>query len=87
MTDVVRMNDDKKSIIWDLWKSGHPMSTIARMVNKPPATVFSFLRYHGGIKPRSRIRSPIALTLKDREEISRGLAANLIRPEFTRHFL
>jgi len=76
MTDVVRMNDDKKSIIWDLWKSGHPMSTIARMVNKPPATVFSFLRYHGGIKPRSRIRSPIALTLKDREEISRGLAAN-----------
>ena len=76
MTDVVRMNDDKKSIIWDLWKSGHPMSTIARMVNKPPATVFSFLRYHGGIKPRSRTRSPIALTLKDREEISRGLAAN-----------
>jgi IS30 family transposase len=52
------------------------MSLIARVLEKPPATVFSYLLYHGGIQPRARCRRPIALSIEEREEISRGLANN-----------
>jgi len=64
------MNEAKKVVIWKLWQQGQPMSLIGRTVRKPPATVFSYLRYHGGIKPRHS-----SLILEDREEISRGVAA------------
>jgi len=50
------------------------MSFIAADIEKPPATVFSYLLYHGGIEPRTRIRRPDALSLDERELISRGLA-------------
>lgn len=69
------MNEAKKAVVWELWQQGQPMSVIGRTVRKPPATVFSYLRYHGGIKPRQRVPRPSALTLEDREEISRGVAA------------
>jgi len=75
MQESDRMNESKKAVIWDLWQQGQPMSVIARSVRKPPATVFSYLRYHGGIKPRLRAPRPSSLTLEDREEISRGVAA------------
>ena len=51
------------------------MSVIARSVHKPPATVFSYLRYHGGIRPRPRTPLSSSLTLEEREQISRGIAA------------
>ena len=50
------------------------MSFIAADIEKPPATVFSYLRHHGGIEPRTRVRRPDALSLDERELISRGLA-------------
>jgi hypothetical protein len=72
-----RMNDDKKAVKWNHWENGDPMNVIAQTINKPPATIFSYLRYHGGIKPRQRIRSERCLTVEEREEISRGLAMEL----------
>lgn len=69
------MNDSKKEVIWNEWENGIPMIQISRDINKPPATVFSYLRYHGGIQPRQRHRALKALSLKEREEISRDLAA------------
>ena len=75
MQESDRMNEAKKAVIWELWQQGQPMSVIGRTVHKPPATVFSYLRYHGGIKPRQRVPRPSSLTLEDREEISRGVAA------------
>jgi len=68
------MTDIKKATIWDLWRSGSPMSVIASIINKPPATIFSYLQYHGGIEPRRRYRSIYTLSLSEREDISRGLA-------------
>lgn len=50
------------------------MSEIAQAIEKPPATVFSYLRYHGGIQPRVRNRCSSSLSLEEREDISRGLA-------------
>jgi len=68
------MNDQKKAVIWAEWGNGSPMIQIARAIEKPPATVFSYLRYHGGIAPRIRTRASISLTVEEREEISRELA-------------
>lgn len=76
MQNTALMNNDKKSIIWKEWKSGSPMVQIARIIKKPPATIFSYLRYHGGIQPHQHTRCPASLSLEEREEISRGLAAN-----------
>lgn len=53
------------------------MSVICRLIEKPPATVFSYLRYHGGIEPRRRTRRPSALSMLEREGISRGLAVGI----------
>lgn len=70
------MNEAKKDTIWSLWTKGEPMIQIARAIDKPPATIFSYLRYHGGIQPYKQIRAESALSLDEREEVSRGLAAN-----------
>ena len=74
MTKPLPMDDHKKSVIWHEWERGTPMASIARIIDKPPATVFSYLQYHGGIRPRHRFRRAEALSLEEREEISRGIS-------------
>ena len=69
------MTDERKNRIWKLWQRGCPMSDIARDIAKPPATVYSYLLYHGGIKPRERVRRANSLSFEERETISRGLAS------------
>jgi IS30 family transposase len=69
------MNLTRKSTIWQRWKAGISMSAIAKEIAKPPATVFSYLWYHGGIEPRKRSRAKNSLSLCERESISRGLAS------------
>ena len=64
-----------KARIWQLWRKRNPMSVIARDIAKPPATVYSYLLYHGGIKPRQRSRRSDCLSLDERETISCGLAS------------
>ena len=68
------MTHDRKARIWQLWRRGQPMSEIARDIQKPSATVYSYLLYHGGITPRPRVRRPGCLSHEEREAISRGLA-------------
>jgi IS30 family transposase len=68
------MTNERKVRIWGLWEAGWPMSDIARDIAKPPATVYSYLLYHGGIQPRKRIRRATCLSMDEREAISRGLA-------------
>jgi len=68
------MDDQKKAVIWQEWEKGTPMITISRATEKPPATVYSYLQYHGGIQPRQRRRCLKSLSLEEREDISRGLA-------------
>ncbi len=64
MTKPRPMDEQKKSVIWREWERGTPMANIARVIDKPPATVFSYLQYHGGIRPRHRFRRTEALSLK-----------------------
>ncbi len=57
------MDEYKKSIIWDKWGSGHSMAEIAKAIHKSPATIFSYLRYHGGIQPYKRTRRILGFIL------------------------
>lgn len=60
--------------MWDRWKRGESMSSIGRAFNRESSSVYSVLSPTGGIRPQPRKRSRLALTLEEREEISRGLA-------------
>lgn len=67
----------QKSEMWDRWQRGESLSSIGRSFGRASSSIFSHLARTGGIRPPSRIRSQLALTLREREEISRGLAAAL----------
>jgi hypothetical protein len=72
------MTDAQKDEIWRRWRTGGSLSDIGRAVGKFPASIFGLLRLHGGVTPPARHRAVQALTLAEREEISRGLAAALL---------
>ncbi len=51
------------------------MSSIGRHFDCASSSIFPHLAQFGGIRPAARKRSRFALSLMDREEISRGLVA------------
>jgi IS30 family transposase len=59
--------------IWDRWQRGEGLKSIGRVFGKSSGSIFSHLMPFGGIRPRPRRRSRLALTLVEREQISRGL--------------
>jgi len=63
--------------LWQRWKSGQSLSEISRALEKTTGAVFYWLQATGGIPPPPRRRRCLALTLADREEISRGLSAGV----------
>jgi len=64
-----------KKELWDRWKGGESISDVARTLEKPPGSIHGVLKATGGTAPPQRRRPRWALTLAEREEISRGLAA------------
>ena len=65
----------QRSEIWDRWQRGESMSSIGRGFERESSSIFSVLSPSGGIRPAERRRSGRALSLIEREEISRGLVA------------
>jgi len=63
----------QRAEMWDRWQRGDSLNEIGRAFDRPSSSIFGQLSPTGGIRPPSRKRSPIALTLSEREEISRGL--------------
>jgi len=64
-----------KAELWDRWQRGESLKAIGRAFDKPSSSIYFQLAPHGGIRPAPRRRSKLALTLVEREEISRGIAA------------
>ena len=64
----------QRSEIWDRWQAGEPMSSIGRRFDRESSSVFSVISPTGGIRPPVRRRAREALSLFEREEISRGLS-------------
>ena len=65
----------QKSEIWDRWQRGESMSSIGRLFDRDSSSIYPLLLRTGGIRPAKRRRSRLALTLVEREEISRGIVA------------
>ena len=64
-----------KARMWDRWQRGDSMNEIARDLGRYHSSVRRILTLNGGVRPAPRRRSRLALTLAEREEISRGLVA------------
>jgi IS30 family transposase len=66
--------DKQKGEMWDRWQKGETLHSIARLFDRHHTSVRGILAATGGIRPPERCRSQLALTLAEREEISRGIA-------------
>jgi IS30 family transposase len=64
----------QKAEMWDRWQQGETLHSIARSFDRYHTSIRGFLAATGGIRPPERRRSRLALTLSEREVISRGIA-------------
>ena len=69
------MTEVQKSELWRRWRKGESIHEISRALGRRRFTIRSTLKRQGGFTPPVRKRSPDALSLAEREEISRGLSA------------
>jgi IS30 family transposase len=75
----------QRSEIWDRWRAGESMSSIGRRFDRESSSVFSVISPTGGIRPPDRHRSRQALTLSEREGISRWLSMRRSLRSIARH--
>ena len=66
---------EQKTLMWDRWQQGDSIHDIAQLFNRYHSSVQGIFAHSGGIRPPIRRRSVRSLTLAEREEISRGIAA------------
>lgn len=71
----IRYTDSQKAVMWDRWQQGESLHQIARLFDRHHSSVRGILAETGGIRPPIRRRSPRALSLVEREEVSRALVA------------
>jgi IS30 family transposase len=64
----------QKADLWQRWKQGQSLSEIGRALGKHAGSIHGVVSSNGGLIPAVRRRSCWALTLAEREEISRGVA-------------
>src|SRR5271169_2489026 len=71
----VELSAAQRTELWRRWKAGESLHRIGRALDRPHTSIHCLLSHHGGIAPAVRQRALLALTLREREEISRGLAS------------
>jgi transposase, IS30 family len=69
-----RLSASQRVEVWRRWKAGESLHAIGRALGKAHPVIHLLLKRHGGIAPLVRRRSRTALTLQEREDISRGIA-------------
>ena len=67
----------ERSEMWDRWQRGESLNAIARAFETSHSAIFKNFDRFGGIRPPNRQRSRLALTLSEREEISRRVVSGL----------
>jgi IS30 family transposase len=68
-------SESDRQKIFDRWLAGESQNAIARSFGRSHSSIQGVLARTGGIRPPCRKRSRIALSLPEREEISRGIVA------------
>ncbi|CRE57142.1 TPA: transposase [Yersinia enterocolitica] len=71
----INYTPEQKAIIWDRYKQGDSLHDIARMFDRYHSSIMPTIHQTGGYRPPVRKRHRLALSLDEREEISRGLVA------------
>jgi IS30 family transposase len=74
---VVRFSEEERDTIWTMREAGVPVKRIAKHLGRQNSSLRQFIASAGGRRPTARERSALRLSLAEREEISRGLAAGL----------
>jgi IS30 family transposase len=74
---MARFSTEDRETIWDMREAGVPVKRIAKHLGRQNSSLRRFIADHGGTRPSGRERSELRLSLEEREEISRGLAAGL----------
>jgi IS30 family transposase len=67
--------DAHKALMWERWRQGESLQKIAQLFGRNHSSISRILAETGGIRPAPRCRSRLALTLAEREEISRAVVA------------
>ena len=70
-----KLSSAQRAELWSRWKAGQSLNAIGRALGKDKQVIHFLLARHGGIAPPVRRRSRRALTLAEREDISRGIAS------------
>lgn len=73
----IKYTAEHKAEIWDRWQRGESLKSIGRAFDRPSSSIHGQIAPSGGIRPSPRRRSASALTLTEREEISRGVASQV----------
>ena len=71
----IYFTDAEKTLMWNRWQKGDSTRAIARLLDRGHSSVQGVLGKTGGIRPPEKKRSRLALTISEREEISRGIVA------------
>jgi IS30 family transposase len=65
----------QKALMWERWQKGESLQQIAQLFDRNHSSIQHILAETGGIRPAQRSRSRLALTVAEREEISRAVVA------------
>jgi IS30 family transposase len=71
----VELSVAQRTEVWRRWKAGESLHTIGRAFDRPHTSIHCLLAHHGGIVPAVRRRAVLALTVVERQDISRGIAS------------
>ena len=71
----IHYTESQKALMWERWQKGESLQQIAQLFDRNHSSIQPILAATGGIRPAPRCRSRLALTLAEREEISRVVVA------------
>src|SRR5438445_698657 len=71
----IHYTESQKALMWERWQKGESLQQIAQLFDRNHSSIQRIVAETGGIRPTQRSRSRLALTLAEREEISRAVVA------------
>lgn len=79
------MSWSERNELWQRWRDGESLGDIASGLHRASSAVYTRVYAEGGIAPTPRRRSRLALTAREREDVSRGVAQGQSLQTIARH--
>ena len=80
MRPRIHYTESQKALMWERWQRGESLQQIAQLFDRNHSSIQPILATTGGIRPAPRRRSRWALTLAERQEISRAVGDGSFHP-------